>query len=157
MSSRGINESFRKRRHNFSKRGNELSQGYGAKVYVCIERHNQVHIFNSHPSDQEWPPSKAKQVWTYQSTCWSTLSLQKTMYPIPVMKTPKDFVYKPKKPKKPKKSAKATFSALPSLPRPPFPDYAHKPLLSGSVLKYLHSSENNQFEFILFLLFTYFA
>jgi len=61
MSSQRLNqESYRKRRNNYLRRGHELSSAYGAKFYVCVERNGRLMVFNSDPENPEWPPAKEK-------------------------------------------------------------------------------------------------
>lgn len=50
-------ESFRKRRINFMRRGNEISSRYQADVWICIRKKGKLFVYNSKPHDQQWPPS----------------------------------------------------------------------------------------------------
>jgi hypothetical protein len=58
-------ESFRKRRNNFIRRGNEISDRYNVDVWICIFRNGQYYIYNSNPSKQDWPPTMAQLVRFY--------------------------------------------------------------------------------------------
>jgi hypothetical protein len=62
-SSRMQQESFRKRKNNYIRRGNDLSQIYEVAVYVCICKENgQYYIYNSNPTRPDWPPSSEQLV-----------------------------------------------------------------------------------------------
>ena len=49
-------ESFRKRKNNFLRRGHEISDRYNVGVWLCIQKSNgQLYIYNSDPGRRDWP------------------------------------------------------------------------------------------------------
>ncbi|PSN58906.1 hypothetical protein BS50DRAFT_662933 [Corynespora cassiicola Philippines] len=56
-SRRSQQESFRKRRNNYIRRGHEISELYAAQVWICIEKNGQFYIYNSNPEKKDWPPT----------------------------------------------------------------------------------------------------
>jgi hypothetical protein len=56
-------ESFRKRRKNFIRRGHEISSRYEVAVWICIQKDNgQLYVYNSNPTRSDWPPSSTQLV-----------------------------------------------------------------------------------------------
>ena len=56
-------ESFRKRKNNFLRRGHEISDRYNVGVWLCIQKSNgQLYIYNSDPARPDWPPSSTQLV-----------------------------------------------------------------------------------------------
>jgi hypothetical protein len=56
-------ESFRKRKNNFIRRGHEISDKYKVEVWLCIQKSNgQLYIYNSAPTRSDWPPSSTQLV-----------------------------------------------------------------------------------------------
>ncbi|RYO14817.1 hypothetical protein AA0111_g11901 [Alternaria arborescens] len=113
-------ESFRKRKNNFLRRGHEISDRYNVGVWLCIQKSNgQLYIYNSDPARRDWPPSSTQ---------------LETTYPVPIIKTSEDFLSKAPPLKK---SPPATKNAsLPGyLSRPPIPEYAQEEVFSGRLLE----------------------
>lgn len=62
-------ESFRKRKNNFIRRGHEISSRYKVAVWICIQKDNsQLYVYNSDPTRVDWPPSSTQLVGN-QSSC----------------------------------------------------------------------------------------
>ncbi|KAF2843834.1 hypothetical protein T440DRAFT_559905 [Plenodomus tracheiphilus IPT5] len=117
MASRKLQqESFRKRKNNFIRRGHEISSRYKVAVWICIQKENgQLYVYDSDPTRSDWPPSSAQ--------------LQST-YPVPVVKTSEDFL--PEKPTAKKLPPAKKDTLLPgSLSRPPVPEYSQKEIFSA--------------------------
>ncbi|KAF2818099.1 hypothetical protein CC86DRAFT_389181 [Ophiobolus disseminans] len=119
-SRRSQQESFRKRKNNFIRRGHEISDRYKVGVWICILKDNgQLYVYNSDPTRPNWPPTREQLASTY---------------PVPVIKSREDFssekrAYRKISPAKP-------VSLLPKyLPKPPVPDYAQEDASSGKSLK----------------------
>lgn len=63
-------ESFRKRKNNFIRRGHEISDRYKVGVWICIQKDNgQLYIYNSSPTRIDWPPSST-QLAGYGTSCY---------------------------------------------------------------------------------------
>ena len=61
-------ESFRKRKNNFIRRGHEISSQYKVAVWICIQKDNgQIHVYNSDPTRSDWPPSSTQLVGSQSS------------------------------------------------------------------------------------------
>ncbi|CAN9171969.1 unnamed protein product [Alternaria alternata] len=103
-------ESFRKRKNNFLRRGHEISDRYNVGVWLCIQKSNgQLYIYNSDPARQDWPPSSTQL-------------------------TSEDFLSKAPPPKKSPPATKNV--SLPGyLSRPPIPEYAQEEVFSGRLLE----------------------
>lgn len=140
MSSKRLQqESFRKRRNNFIRRGHEISTRYNVDVSICIRRNGQYYVYNSRPSDGHWPPS-SKQLVTlryHNLLSLDLIKLQETLYPVPIIKSAKDFMPNMSKAKRAKDSTESTgrVPLLKQLPRPPVPEYAYEDIFSGKMLE----------------------
>ncbi|KAJ6280856.1 hypothetical protein J3E71DRAFT_241135 [Bipolaris maydis] len=102
-------ESFRKRKNNFIRRGHEISDRYKVGIWLCIQKNNgQLYIYNSDPKRSDWPPSSAQL-------------------------TREDFIVE-----KPPSGKELPARASPSLPgylsRPPMPEYSQEEIFSGQLL-----------------------
>lgn len=63
MSSKRLKqESFRKRRNNFIRRGHEISDRYDVDVWICIRKNGQNYVYDSKPDDKTWPPTSKQLV-----------------------------------------------------------------------------------------------
>lgn len=129
-------ESFRKRRHNFIRRGHEISERYDVGVYICILKENgQYYVYNSHPTKANWPPTSSHLVGLKTSPYSVTRMLmpQSSAYPVPQIKTPQDYIGQDGGKKSlPHKRV----SSLPShLPKPPVPGYAQEGIFSERQLE----------------------
>jgi hypothetical protein len=51
-------EQFRRRRINFGKKGQDMVDMCGVKLYVVMERHGHFWEYNSEPHNGMWPPSR---------------------------------------------------------------------------------------------------
>lgn len=126
-------ESFRKRKNNFIRRGHEISDRYKVGIWLCIQKNNgQLYIYNSDPKRSDWPPSSAQLV-SYYITFNLFLIVQKSMYPMPIVKTREDFIVE--KPPSGKASPARKSPSLPGhLSRPPMPEYSQEEIFSGQLL-----------------------
>lgn len=128
-------ESFRKRRHNFIRRGHEISERYNVGVYICILKENgQYYVYDSHPAKANWPPTSSQLVGFNTSSIPVTRVLmpQSSTYPVPQIKTPQDYMIEQSGGKIPYKG----ISSLPRhLPKPPVPGYVQDDILLGGQAK----------------------
>lgn len=137
-------ESFRKRRHNFIRRGHEISERYNVGVYVCILKENgQYYVYNSHPTKNDWPPTSSQLVGIKSSliSVKRTLITQISAYPVPQIKTPLDYMVRRGGGKKPL-SYKDVSSLPRHLPKPPVPGYAQEDNFLGRPLEGMQSQYN---------------
>jgi hypothetical protein len=128
-------ESFRKRRHNYLRRGNEISSRYNVAVWICIRKQDgQLYIYNSDPNHTHWPPSFEQLVGFCVGLISSiVLTSKKSVYPAPIIKTPDDFTSG-------KQAARGTrpntTASLPGhLTKPPIPEYSQEEIFSGRLLE----------------------
>lgn len=130
-------ESFRKRKNNFIRRGHEISHGYNVGVYVCILKENgQYYVYNSHPTKADWPPTSSQLVGLKNSpiSVTRTLMSQSSAYPVPQMKTPLDYLARQGEGKR--SLSYKNGSSLPRhLSKPPVPGYGQGGIFPGRLLE----------------------
>ncbi|KAF1967668.1 hypothetical protein BU23DRAFT_572982 [Bimuria novae-zelandiae CBS 107.79] len=130
-------ESFRKRRHNFIRRGHEISERYSVGVYICILKENgQYYVYNSHPTKANWPPTSSHLVGlkTSPNSVMRTLIPQSSAYPVPQIKTPQDYIAVEDGGKRSLPYKRV--SSLPRhLPKPPVPGYGQEEIFLGRQLE----------------------
>jgi hypothetical protein len=80
---------FSKRRRTLVRRAYDLHKDCDAQVFLIVKKNGKLHVFNSEPSFQDWPPTSDQIVSPFADTSLfcQLIRIQVKSYPLPNIQT----------------------------------------------------------------------